>query len=110
MTKNRKKRQVSFDVSDQDRVFLDSVSPILNGKKYLIPEPTVCPDCRHHRRQAWRNESKLSKGNHDRIRLPDGKVITMNNYPDIFFLPHRVFDVFASVPDFPDADFFAFLG
>ncbi len=33
-----------------------------NGKvKYLIPTPTLCPDCRRIRRYSWRNERKLYK-------------------------------------------------
>ncbi len=33
-----------------------------NGKvKYLIPSPTLCPDCRQQRRLSWRNERKLYK-------------------------------------------------
>jgi hypothetical protein len=30
-------------------------------KKYLIPPPTLCPDCRQQRRLSFRNERKLYK-------------------------------------------------
>lgn len=42
-----------------DELFLKRVSPEFNGKKYLIPRPTLCPDCRQQRRLAWRNERNL---------------------------------------------------
>jgi hypothetical protein len=29
--------------------------------KYLIPTPTLCPDCRNQRRLTWRNDRKLYK-------------------------------------------------
>ncbi|NUJ97949.1 hypothetical protein HGA92_04150 [Candidatus Gracilibacteria bacterium] len=74
----------SFDITDKDLEFYEKVSPIfqrpvslketgLNGekspdskkeselKKYLIPPPTLCPDCRQQRRLSFRNERKLYK-------------------------------------------------
>lgn len=33
----------------------------MNGKKYLIPAPTLCPRCREQRRLTYRNERKLYK-------------------------------------------------
>lgn len=44
-----------FEVTDSDRAFYDRVSPVINGKKYAIPEPELCPDCRLQRRMMWRN-------------------------------------------------------
>ncbi|MDD5770253.1 MAG: hypothetical protein PHE25_04735, partial [Candidatus Gracilibacteria bacterium] len=43
--------------------FLKSlIKDIGNGKvKYLIPPPTLCPDCRQQRRLSFRNERKLYK-------------------------------------------------
>ena len=49
----------SFDITDKDLEFYDKISPIFTGKKYPIPAPTLCPDCRQQRRLAWRNERKL---------------------------------------------------
>ncbi|MCX6807264.1 MAG: hypothetical protein NTZ80_00420, partial [Patescibacteria group bacterium] len=46
-------------IVDSDREFYEKVSPIFNGQKFLIPEPTLCPDCREQRRLAVRNERKL---------------------------------------------------
>ncbi len=49
----------NFDITDDDLAFLEKVSPIFNGKKELIPPPTLCPECRMQRRLAFRNERKL---------------------------------------------------
>ena len=48
-----------FEITDSDLAFYESVSPVFNGKKELIPPPTLCPDCRYQRRLAFRNERKL---------------------------------------------------
>ncbi len=48
-----------FEVTDTDRAFYEKVSPTFGGKKFLIPEPTLCPECRQVRRLVWRNERNL---------------------------------------------------
>jgi CxxC-x17-CxxC domain-containing protein len=48
-----------FTVTVSDRAFLEKVSPVFGAKKYLIPEPTLCPACREQKRLAWRNEWSL---------------------------------------------------
>lgn len=48
-----------FEVNNQDLQFYEKVSPIINGKKQLIPPPNYCPLCRQQRRMSWRNERKL---------------------------------------------------
>ncbi|PJC39104.1 hypothetical protein CO044_01485 [Candidatus Peregrinibacteria bacterium CG_4_9_14_0_2_um_filter_38_9] len=53
--------QSGFEVTQEDLDFLGKVSPIFNEKKYNIPAPTLCVDCRHQRRQIWRNERVLYK-------------------------------------------------
>ena len=50
-----------FEITDKDIEFFDKVSPAFLWKKYLIPSPTLCPDCRHQRRLSFRNEKKLYK-------------------------------------------------
>ncbi len=52
-----------FPVFSGDIDFYEKISPIFAGKKELIPPPTLCPDCRHRRRLAFRNERKLYKEN-----------------------------------------------
>ncbi|MBI4836439.1 MAG: hypothetical protein HY817_04230 [Candidatus Abawacabacteria bacterium] len=48
-----------FAITQDDLDFYEKVSPVIAGKKYLIPEPTLCPPCRQQRRMARRNERKL---------------------------------------------------
>ena len=54
-----------FEITTEDRRFYDRISPIFGGKKYLIPEPTLCPDCRYQRRLIWRPELHLFKRKSD---------------------------------------------
>ncbi|MBT6068924.1 hypothetical protein HOG48_04165 [Candidatus Peregrinibacteria bacterium] len=53
------KCKAEFEVADEDRKFLEDISPIFNGKKYLVPEPTKCPACRQQQRLAFRNLRSL---------------------------------------------------
>lgn len=48
-----------FDVTKEDLQFLEEVSPIFDGKKYLIPPPTLAPEMRLRRRLSFRNQRKL---------------------------------------------------
>lgn len=50
-----------FEVTDADLKFYEKVSPVINGKKFNIPPPNLCPDCRNQRRLVFRNERKLYK-------------------------------------------------
>ncbi len=54
--------QNNFDVTDEDRLFYEKVSPIFSGTKYSITEPTICPDCRQQRRLSICNERNLYPG------------------------------------------------
>ncbi len=47
--------------ADDDLKFYEKVSPVFDGKKYLIPIPNACPDCRLQRKLAFRNERRLYK-------------------------------------------------
>ena len=53
--------QNKFTVTAEELSFLEEISPVFNKQKYLIPEPTLCPDCRAQRRTSWRNERKFHK-------------------------------------------------
>ena len=82
----------SFEITDKDLEFYEKVSPVfpqnwelsnknweirklikplsskfsaLNSFKYLIPTPTLCPDCRFIRRASFRNLRYLYKRNCD---------------------------------------------
>jgi len=57
--KQCKQCQSSFTITDRDREFYDKAAPIIAGRKYTIPEPTLCPTCRQQRRFTFRNERHL---------------------------------------------------
>ena len=61
MNKNCKNCQAQYEITQEDLDFYDKVSPVFGWKKYDIPTPTFCPDCRQQRKLAWRNERKLYK-------------------------------------------------
>jgi len=67
----------SFFISDEDLKFYEKVSPIIAGKQYLVPPPTLCPECRQQRRFSWRNERHLY---HRKSDL-SGKQIISNLHP-----------------------------
>ncbi|MBI4836444.1 MAG: hypothetical protein HY817_04255 [Candidatus Abawacabacteria bacterium] len=48
-----------FTIAQEDLDFYEKVSPEINCKKFLIPAPLQCPDCRERNRIAFRNERKL---------------------------------------------------
>jgi len=50
-----------FEVTDSDLKFYEKISPVFGGKKYQIPIPTRCPDCREQRRLAQANQTHLYK-------------------------------------------------
>lgn len=75
----------NFEVLDEDLEFYEKVSPIFAGKKYLIPPPRLCPECRHQRRLAFRNERKLYTRKSDM----SGKSIITIYSPD---KPYKVYD------------------
>ena len=51
--------QAHFEITESDLAFYEKVSPLIAGKKYQIPPPTFCPDCRQQRRLCFRNERNL---------------------------------------------------
>lgn len=55
-----------FVVEDDDLVFYSKISPTFAGKKFEIPAPTLCPECREIRRLSWRNERSLYKRKSDK--------------------------------------------
>ena len=69
-----------FDVTDDDRRFLNMLSPVIGGVKYELPEPTLCPECRQQRRFAFRNERHLY---HRMCDKTGKKIISQYNHPDI---------------------------
>ncbi len=74
-----------FEISDEDRLFLDFLSPVIGGKRFPLPEPTLCPDCREQRRLAQANQLHLYK----RKCGFSGKDIISNYHPSS---PFKVYD------------------
>ena len=59
---------IHFDITEKDLEFYDKISPIFPSpgsepglKKYSIPSPTLCPNCRQQRRLSFRNERCMYK-------------------------------------------------
>lgn len=74
-----------FTVAEEDRRFYETISPVIDGQKFLIPAPVSCPACRMQQRMAFRNERHLYKRKCDF----SGKDI-VSIYPPTS--PHKVYD------------------
>ncbi|MBI2453347.1 hypothetical protein HYV56_01445 [Candidatus Peregrinibacteria bacterium] len=61
MKKTCKNCQNIFGIEKSDLAFYEKISPSFEGRKYLIPPPTLCQNCRQQRKLAWRNELKFYK-------------------------------------------------
>jgi len=63
MAQEKKCKQCSsgFVVEDEDLKFYRKISPTFDNKKFDIPVPTLCPDCRNRRRLGVRNVVNLYK-------------------------------------------------
>jgi hypothetical protein len=48
-----------FLTNEEDLAFFDKISPVVAGRKELVPPPTLCADCRQQRRLTFRNERHL---------------------------------------------------
>ncbi len=66
----------SFEITNDDLAFYEKISPVINGTRYDIPSPTLCPNCRMQRRLAYRNERALY---HRKCDLTGKQIISM--YP-----------------------------
>jgi hypothetical protein len=72
-TKQCKKCNSKFDITDKDLEFYDKISPVFLSpdstesglKKFQIPTPNFCPDCRQQRRLSFRNERSLYRRKSD---------------------------------------------
>ncbi len=84
-TKQCKHCDTKFEITDKDIEFYEKVSPVFAWKKYLIPSPTLCPDCRFQNRQSFINERHLYKRKSDAT----WKEIISNYSPD---KPYKVFE------------------
>ncbi|MEK7545411.1 MAG: hypothetical protein AAB551_04760 [Patescibacteria group bacterium] len=48
-----------FEILEADLAGLAAITPVVAGKEYALPSPTLCTDCRQQRRLAFRNERKV---------------------------------------------------
>ena len=48
-----------FEIGEDELEFLDRISPVYGGRKFLIPPPDLCPQERARRRFAYRNLRSL---------------------------------------------------
>ena len=71
-----------FTITSEDKAFYTSAGPVLNGKKYPLAEPTLCPACMQQRRIAWRNERFMYRRTCDST----GKSIVSMYPPDSPFI------------------------
>jgi len=85
-----------FEISQEDLDFYDKISPVIGERKFQIPPPTKCPDCRFQRRLCWRNERSLHRRKCD---LTGEDIITI--YPPE--APYKVYSIEAWWSDKWDA-------
>ena len=83
--KTCKNCQIEFSITDRDLEFYEKVSPVFNWKKYQIPTPNLCPECRNQRRLSFGNERNLYKRECD----ASGKPIISIYSPD---KPQKVYN------------------
>ena len=69
-TKNCEYCNSEFNITDKDLEFYDKVSPKFGDRKYSIPKPTLCPNCRLINRLSSRNRRKLYKRKCDKTWKP----------------------------------------
>ncbi|MBI4836582.1 MAG: hypothetical protein HY817_04965 [Candidatus Abawacabacteria bacterium] len=81
MTKTCKQCAKNFELTEDDSSFYEKVSPVFQGKKYLISTPSFCSDCSLQRKFVWRNdrhfyERKCNRSGQDIISMfsADAKV------------------------------------
>jgi len=73
-----------FEITNDDLAFYDKVSPVFHKKKYQIPPPTHCPDCRLQKRLAQANQLNLYERRCDLT----GETVISNIHPSA---PCKVF-------------------
>ncbi len=74
----------TFEITDEDRKFLDMLSPVIAGVKHALPDPSHCPECRQQRRAAVANQLFLYKRTCDL----SGEQVVSNFAPDS---PYKVY-------------------
>ncbi len=75
----------SFDITPDDLAFYDAISPTFAGKRFQVPPPNLCPDCRFQSRLSMRNDRHL---HHRKSDLSGRQIISIYS-PD---KPYKVYD------------------
>jgi hypothetical protein len=96
MLKKCNRCETQFEITDDDLKVYEKVSPVFDNKKYLLPIPNSCPDCRLQRKLVFRNERTLYKRKCD---LTGKEIVSVYN-PEI---KSKVFDSDAWYSDKWDA-------
>ncbi len=74
----------SFEIMKEDLEFLEKLSPEIGGKRFALPPPTLCPDCRLQRRLAHVNQLNL----YERTCDLSGATVISNHHPKS---PYKVY-------------------
>lgn len=61
---------IAFEITAEDLHFYERVSPVIEGKRFLIPPPTLSPAARRQRRMSFRNERMLYRRRCDKTGRP----------------------------------------
>lgn len=75
----------SFEITEDDLNFYKKISPVINWKKYDLPIPKICPECRQQQRCCFRNRRNLYKR---KCNLTGKNIISMYS-PD---KPYKVYN------------------
>ncbi|MFA6523082.1 MAG: hypothetical protein WCS85_01820 [Candidatus Peribacteraceae bacterium] len=59
MQKTCRQCSAPYEITKDDLAFYEAMSPTFDGKRFDIPPPTECPDCRRRHRLSFRNERSL---------------------------------------------------
>jgi hypothetical protein len=84
MSKTCTQCQSQYEVTDLEKRLLHKISPTIRGRKYSLPEPKKCRDCRIQQLLPWRSELYLFKRNCDLTGKP-----MLSHYPPGW---HTVYD------------------
>ena len=74
----------NYEIRDEDFLFYDKVSSASEGKNFLIPSPSFCPDCRRQRRLAFRNERRLYRRECDLCKHKIISIYSPNNFYKVY--------------------------
>lgn len=67
----------SYEISDEELLFIEKVSPKIGNEIYTFPPPNYCPNCRLQKRMIWRNERNLFKR-----KCSKTKELIISSYPE----------------------------